>query len=780
MTDAQGLPILVGLVEPKYNTHSVPDSDLLTISESGKPPKTRISDHKGLFSLYQNLYLADEASARDRTRIMDMFDGAAPYDPVTLRRLGQGYRANLNFGEAGADLEKALTSYNDLVTSVDRLVSVKTRFGDESQREEYSAIIAEEFHRLITKDWPSFYFKQQLLSYYFVSQGLGIAFFEDERNWHWNVCPIGDFFIPRGTSATEDKVEIACVRRIYLTHELFRYIEDPKIAAQTGWNVDAVREAIRDATTTFPQDGFNWEELQRQIKDNDLYFAHVRSREVHVVHYYVREFDGSYSHAIGRRDGKGDFLFKKLNRFKSASEAFHIFTYGVGNGMYHSIRGLGYKIFPHIQMTNRLRCAMADGAMLQTSVLLQPQSAEDVSRMTMAYSGPLSFLPPGLNVVQTQFPNLAQNVQPIVNEMAMVRQSNTGSYRTQMNAPTGNPRTATEVEAQLANEAILTTNSMNLFYVPWGRLLREQFRRLQRDTWIPGEIGAAEALKFRQRLEERGVPWPAVQAVYSVDAVKAVGLGSPAARLATFNEFMGMLPRFDELGQVNAMRDRIAARVGYDQVDRYLPNPTVKNRIPADAKIAELENGAMQAGRSVTVLPNENHAIHLSVHLRESQPIVEAVQNNQLEDKQGTLRFLTMMFQHVNEHFIKIAEDQTKAQEIGQIKMAMNLMREAVMNLQRDVEEDIRKAAEQEQQMALEQGQVPSISPQMQMKMQEHQLDMQLKQERAALENQFKEMELRQKMALEDAQTKQKLALQDAQAAANLRTAMNTTVAQKA
>jgi hypothetical protein len=409
---------------------------------------------------------------------------------------------------------------------------------------------------------------------------------------------------------------------------------------------------------------------------------------------------------------------------------------------------------------------MADGAMLQTSVLLQPQSAEDVSRMTMAYSGPLSFLPPGLNVVQTQFPNLAQNVQPIVNEMAMVRQSNTGSYQTQLNAPRGNPRTATEVEAQLANEAILTTNAMNLFYVPWGRLLREQFRRLQRDTWIPGEVGSAEAIQFKKRIEERGVPWAAVKGVYSVDAVKAVGLGSPAARLATFNEFMGMLPRFDELGQVNAIRDRIAARVGYDQVDRYLPNPTVKNRIPADAKIAELENGAMQAGRSVTVLPSENHTIHLAVHLRESQPIIEAVQNNQIENKQATLAFLTMMFQHVNEHFIKVAQDQTKQQELGQVKLAMNLMREAVTNLQRDVEEDIRKTAEQEQQMALEQGQVQGISPQMQMKMQEHQLDMQLKQERAAMDTRFKEAEL-----------KQKLALQDAQAAANLRTAMNTTVA---
>jgi len=333
----------------------------------------------------------------------------------------------------------------------------------------------------------------------------------------------------------------------------------------------------------------------------------------------------------------------------------------------------------------------------------------------------------------------------------------------------GNPRTAYEVEAQLATESVLTTNAMNLFYVPWGKLLKEQFRRLQRDMWIPGEPGYAEAIEFRKRLVERNVPWQAVKSVFSVDAVKAIGLGSPSARLSTFNEFMQLLPKFDEVGQINALRDRIAARVGYDQVDRYLPNPTVKNTIPMDAKIAELENGSMQAGRQVTVMPNENHAIHLSVHLKEVQPIVEAVQNNQIEDKQKTMMFLTMVYEHCNEHLLKIADDKNRQQELGQAKLIMNLLREAVVNLQRDVQQDIRVANEQQQQMALEQGEIQGISPQMQMKMQEHELDMQLKQQRAELDARFKEAEL-----------KQKLALQDAQAAANLRVAMNTPKAPKA
>jgi hypothetical protein len=77
-------------------------------------------------------------------------------------------------------------------------------------------------------------------------------------------------------------------------------------------------------------------------------------------------------------------------------------------------------------------------------------------------------------------------------------------------------------------------------------------------------------------------------------------------------------------------------------------------------------------------------------------------------------------------------------------------------------------ANEQQQQAALEQGQVPTLTPQMQMKMQEHQLDMQLRQEKAQMDARFKEAEL-----------KQKLALQDAQAAANVRSAMSST-AQKA
>ena len=156
-------------------------------------------------------------------------------------------------------------------------------------------------------------------------------------------------------------------------------------------------------------------------------------------------------------------------------------------------------------------------------------------------------------------------------------------------------------------------------------------------------------------------------------------------------------------------------------------------------------------------MPSENHSIHLQVHLGEINPVVQAVQNNQVQDKQQTMMFLTMAYEHCNEHLVRISQDQTKQQEIGQFKLAMNLLREAVVNLQRDVEQDIRKAAEAQQQAALSSGQIPTLTPEMQMKMQEHQLEMQLKQQRASMDAKFKEMEMKQKLALQDAEAAAKL-----------------------
>jgi len=726
--------------------------ELETISDSGKAPRTRIKDAKSAHAVYTAIRNADDASSMDRQKIQSMLDGEPPYSPQQLKSLGQGYRANLNFGESAAALETSLSAYSDLVNSVDRLASVKTSEGDPAQRVEWENIIAEEFHRTIT-DWDEFFYKQQMLSHQFVSQGVGVAYFEDNRSWKWSVCGLKDFKVPRGTPACDTKVEVATIERHYLVGELYQFIENPKIAAELGWNVEETRKAILLSTDNgTASNSRDWERLQEELKNNDLMYSHARSKVVRCVHYFIKEFDGTISHYIGTRAGDtDDFLFKKPSRFKHANEAFVLFSYGIGtNGLLHSVRGLGYKLFPFIQLSNRMRNAIVDGAMLSSALMIQPATGEDVSNLSLMYNGPLSILPPGINVVDKTMPNLAGNVLPIVRDLEVVRQNNTGTYHQRQLMPDGDARTATEVQAQLAQQSILSAQAMNLYYIPFQKLLAEQFRRLVTVKYRADEPGGEEAIDFRKRIEARGVPWKAAESVYRVQAVRAIGAGSPGARMLAFNEFMAIMPRFDEVGQRNLIRDRVAARVGYDQVDRYLPKGEVE-RIPIDAKIAELENDAMQGGRGVSVNPGENHAVHARVHLEDAARFLQALQQNQVDPKVA-MSYLQVQYPHSTAHVEQLASDPSRREEIGMAKQILNQMREAVENIGKQLAAQAQREA---QARASQQG--GQVDPKTQLAIQKAQIDSQIKLQQSQLDQKLRVADVQQKMAIRDAEAAQKI-----------------------
>ena len=726
--------------------------ELENISESGKAPRTRIKDAKSAHAIYTSIRNADDASSIDRQKIQSMLDGEPPYSPQQLKSLGQGYRANLNFGESAAALETALSAYSDLVNSVDRLASVKTSEGDPAQRVEWESIIAEEFHRTIT-DWDEFFYKQQMLAHQFVSQGVGVAYFEDNRSWKWSVCGLKDFKVPRGTPACDTKVEVATIERHYLVGELYQFIENPKIATELGWNVEETRRAILLSTDNgTSSNSRDWERLQEELKNNDLMYSHARSKVVRCIHYFIKEFDGTISHYIATRAGDSDdFLFKKPSRFKHANEAFVLFSYGIGtNGLLHSVRGLGYKLFPFIQLSNRMRNAIVDGAMLSSALMIQPATGEDVSNLSLMYNGPLSILPPGINVVDKTMPNLAGNVLPIVRDLEVVRQNNTGTYNPKQVMPDGDARTATEVQAQLAQQSLLSAQAMNLYYIPFQKLLAEQFRRLATVKYRSDEPGGEEAIDFRKRIEARGVPWKAVEKVYRVQAVRAIGAGSPGARMLAFNEFMAIMPRFDEVGQRNLIRDRVAARVGYDQVDRYIPKGEIE-RIPIDAKIAELENDAMQGGRGVSVSPGENHAVHAKVHLEDANRFLQALQQNQVDPKVA-MSYLQVQYPHSTAHVEQLASDPSRREEVGVAKQILNQMREAVENIGKQLAAQAKREA---QARASQQG--GQVDPKTQLAIQKAQVDSQIKLQQSQLDQRLKAADVQQKMAIRDAEAAQKI-----------------------
>lgn len=737
------------------------DTLLENISESGAPPRDRIKDSKSLHEIYKKLKDADDKSARNRAEIQAMFDGVPPYSDADLMASGQAYRCNVNFDEASSILESATAGYIDIIHSVENLLSLKTEFGDSKTRAEYNDILAHELTRAI-RSWPQFHFNYQLLVQNFVAHGVGIAYWEDDIDWRWRVSMFGDFLIPRKTLACEDEIEIAVCVRSYQVHQLYKFIEDPEAAAEMGWNVDEVRKAILKATNGSSSTSAytDWESLQREFKNNDLFTGTAGASEVKVLHAWVKEFDGTVSYYMTLENNEAEkFLCVKRGLYRHVNSAFVFFPFGIGtNGYYHSIRGLGYKIFPQIQLSNRLRCQMADGAMLSSTLLLQPSDEQALEDLNFTYYGPYSVLAPGtVNVVERAMPDVSKSAMPFLNDLVSQMQVKTGVYEGAKSAINDNrEKTKFETQAILSGQSRLSLAALNLFYEPWGRVLKETVRRFVCGCYVEGEAGSREILEFKERCFMRGVPPEAIAMIDidSVRPVRAIGSGSESARLLATDELTQLMPGFDEYGRKAAIRDRVAARFGYDLADRYAPPPNAEARPVIDVKVAMLENNEMRSGSTIAILPNENHLEHAKIHLTALGEVAGAVEGGEVPVDQ-VVDYMITLFGHTTEHVEYVSQDTTIPEEGAMLRQSLQQFGEIVNNSVKQVQR-MREQAD-EQGPSQQQAAPDDFGMQLQQKFQEHQVKLQMMQEVHNAKLNMRAAEVRQKMALRDAEVASKI-----------------------
>ncbi len=743
-------------------------SDLLVPgldSESGIPPCSRVKDAKSLREIYQRLREADRRAAEHRAEVQAMFDGQPPYDENELQATGQSFRCNLNFDEASSMLEASVGQYVDLLNAVENLVSVKTTVGSEAQRSEWEPIIAEEISHLL-RSWPDFHYNYLLLAHHFIAHGVGIALFEDDVDWRWKVIGLGDFLMPRKTQASEQELEVAVARRSFQVQQLFRYIEDEETAIKAGWDVEATKKAIMEAQPKhLGESGYgDWEQFQTEVKNNDLYHSYATSSEVRVIHGWVQEFDGTVSHYIALEDDADDknntFLYSCRSRFESPSHAFVVFPYGIGtNGYYHSIRGLGHRIFPHIQVSNRLRSQLVDGSMLASSLLIVPQTEDALDSLAFSYYGPYAILNPGFDVAERTVPDFSKNVLPVLNDMADIVSKKVGQYNVSENFAGSKERTRFEVQAQLQAQNRVSTASLNLFYEPWTRLLRSVVSRLIRRDYNVLEPGGRAVIDFRKRCHKRGVPSEAIHAVdvASVKAVRAIGNGSESMRTMALTEFTEMLGSLDDVGRKNLIRDRFAARIGYEAASRYAPKVSDEGRPPMDVKFAEIENAVMRTGSDMAVLPNDNHMVHARVHIEAMTMVAGAVEQGQVPVEQ-VIDFLSRCFAHTEPHVAEASKDALLAEEAAMLRKALQNLGEIVTNGIKKVQAAARRAQASQAGSGAPAPAAPAVDPQLEAKISEHRLKLQLMQEAAEAKMSIRAAEARQKMSLKDAETASNLA----------------------
>ena len=720
--------------------------DLEGLDEKGKPATTRLKDVKSAVNIFATLHRADEKSAVNRARVDAMFDGAAPYNTGKLALSGQSLKTNLNFGEAQRILDVALSAYVDLYSSLERFVDVKATTGERSEVGPKEEIVAEELTHLF-RNWPEFHSSYLRLCTTFIKHGVGIAYFDSADDWRFKVGSFADMLIPRQTPATEESIDVAVGRRQYHLHELYAFIRNEKAAKAVGWDVDEVKRVMVKNVKHTGRTGNRsllgeYESLQAEFKNNDIH-AGIQNPTVDVLHFWVREMDGSISHYICAEDTPKQFMYKKASRYEKPEQAYIMFTYGVGsNGTYHSIRGLGQRIFNHVQTSNRLRCQQIDGAMLSSAVMIQPENQRSLDELQFTFYGAYAVMSPNVKIVEKAIPNLGTAVQPALQDLTQQLQLNTDTIST-YGPQQGSPyRNQMQVVSDMDVATRISGATLNLFYASWNRLMREMVRRV-----VQSKKQVTAVKDFYSRCEKRGVDAEFIKKldVERTKAVRSIGSGSLANRLVSLRELQGISGQFDDVGRRNLTRDIVSTRVGHDLADRYV-SAEVESRPAVDSKIAVLENSQLQQGQPVPVVSNELHGQHLQVHAPLLQQLIEGINAGQV-DPQQALPALQALYQHISETVQFAAGDPALEGLVSQTNQILQFAEEAINNTMKALEKIQRDQA----QAAQESGEQPTGPSEVDMKMQKAQVEMQIAQQKAELDMAIKQRKFEQEQAMRDA-----------------------------
>jgi len=701
-------------------------------TSEGVFPECRIRNAEHLLAIHRKYLQDDEKAAFFRSRCQLAINGEPPFSQDKLKSMGLDGVSNNNFGEAEGFLEAAVTPYMEIITGVPRVADVKCTYGDETEQHEFSQIISEEYDWMFKK-WDEAHLNVDLLAKYFVGDGVAVTAWPDDVSVFWEPIPIGQFLTDRNTKPSEEAMDCVTISRRVRVGQLYKYIKDEQYAS--GWDVDAVKKAIWKASknpSRWKSQTMHWEDFVESIKENDIYLGNEEYNTVELIMGLVREFDGSVTKVIGAEDCD-TFLFKRRGIYEKMNQAFTLYTYGVGSGKIHTIRGLKHKIFKLVQASNIMLNRGLDGAILSSSIPMQGTS-EALQKLKVLNIGPWTLVPEGINPIQNYMvPNVGQNILPMHGQMMRTLNNVTGTYQLSggsVDQP-NIPRSAAEVRMESSNKATLSVASFNQFYVRWSKTHRETLRRALSPRLRQFDDGGRLAFEFRMRCIKRGVPAAALdwKHIESVDAVRSIGNGSPAMRNLAMQELRTMIGSFDEVGRSAAILDIVAAiqGIGYSQARRYMPN--IQPRMGFDEQIANIENNQLRQGLPAVVTGEQNHFVHAIGHLRLIAEVMDALSQQAMENE-AALPILRPAVDHTIEHSMILSQDNTRVEDANEVRRQLQNVSAFVNQMEQQL---VAKMEKEQRRMQAEGGDDPAAAFEMQkqqMEIQKEQIRIQAQRER--------------------------------------------------
>lgn len=635
----------------------MPDAALAPSALSAIPPpvtadrKTivdvRVRTAADVQAAYGVMRTADLERSRNRALVQAAVDGAQPYSDAKSRSMGTYGRSNINPGIAERATFEETAPYNEVLEQMDILTSMPTKYGDEMMRGIWSPTLAEGF-TLFLKRWPRFNFLWQFCVSLFVREGVSIACFQDERNWEWDIYGLQHFKFPNESLPDEDSLDMCGWSYKSNCQKLYKNIQNEEAAKKIGWNPEAVKAAIKQASQITSTDA-DMERMQQRWKANDVMDG-AKAPQVEEIHLLVREVNGTVTHLCAQKTGDGPVFYEGKVKFRSMSRCMTIFKYGIGtDGFLHSIRGHTARIFPTVTGAVRTLNSFIDMAMFAATPHLEAANADAMLSLPFRKVGYMTMLQQGSKFLETHVPDFEENLIPLYTMLS-------GLFEGQSSGSRGGPKrdrmermTNQQDRADRSNEGQLSTAAMALFFPALERHFREVARRVIRKDYRRDEPGGEAVWWLRNWLKEREVP---LEALYAVDldgmqVNTGVGKGSQGARQAAAEGVMANYYLLDEQAKQDALRMSITTLAGSSLAKKLVP--VIPGQRPGQqVENAMLQNGFLCGGNpaqiaTVQPLPDQDSAAHVQTHLTQLEALWPMTQQ---QDQRAALDAIQPTWEH--------------------------------------------------------------------------------------------------------------------------------------
>lgn len=694
---------------------------VMTVTPEGRA-SLRFLSAEGVYNCINAMLLSDAADAQRRAMIQGMVDGNPPYRQSELVKAGLGDMMNVNWLGLRGALESRLSVVDQMVGMDTRLVEILPRNSGPAPDalQDIGDVIADQFSMAV-HDWNGLAPLLEAAMRDMDMHGLGVAMFPYENDWRPLPVPRGSLRTAENSRIIIDDNEVIGIEGTLQAGDLFRVLEQKT----SGWDLEVTKEYLiqtfvekvdntsqggNDRGTTLV------ESFEARMRDNVWYDTN-QFKEIRVVHVYSKEVDaeGGVTHIIvpSNRVGTIGWLYRKEKVYENLSEVvWWMPSISNADGRLRSLRGMASYLAPLVDLDNRFLCHAFDVAWRASSLVLQPTANTDVSAMKFVDFGPYTIIPSDLKLQASAIPanGLAQLIQ--IREMAQnVGQNNALGLKLSQGTPfpehpVNQNKPGSQRELQAAQQAVLNADrhgaAIRLRAI--ADLFRNMFKRMV--TVAPARMPPAArriAEDFRRSCLSRGVTEEQLdkfEEIFSLNLSRELMMGGPAAYVQMMGALMELRSGMDEEGSVRMMRDILSVAVGRRKVDRYRPMINRENLSTSAKSFAQLENNSILEGHMPKAGRDQLHKGHIEIHMQLVQPIMQAAQQNQIQDVAKAAQTLQLSLQHVFEHLQLYGSDPAFEAEASAMMKQLKPAVELLQQLMKVAEQQAKMKADMQQQQA--------------------------------------------------------------------------------